>query len=236
MIGFSVGFLARHADPDPIGLHSHLMGVLPSHRGAGIAHAMKWFQRDWCLERGLDWITWTFDPLQAGSARRALAALGAYGEHYERDYYGSLGGTRFGSLPTDRLLVRWELDDERVRSLAAADPRAKVTAPGTATVRPLESDATSEAVDGRDPAEPPWALAPGLDGGPGDPRIDLAADAVRIAVPPDFGALLYRAPETALAWRYAVREAMEAYMERGYRPRRFLGGAFLLERTHPGRE
>lgn len=239
LVGFSVGFLARHTTDEAIGFHSHLMGVLPEHRRAGVALRLKWFQRRWCLEQRLRWITWTFDPLQAGSARLNLERLGAVGERYARDYYGALGGVRFGSLPTDRLWVRWRLDAERVARLAdrdAADgasaatsvPGGATPAPGTREARPDGAADETMPTDPERPADPPWALAPGPDEGPGELALERTESAVRVAIPASFEPLLYRDPRGALAWRHAVRAAMEAYMERGYRATRFVGNAFEL--------
>lgn len=218
LVGFSVGFLARHEPGEAIGFHSHLMGVLPEHRRAGVALRLKWFQRRWCLERELGWITWTFDPLQAGSARLNLERLGAVGVRYARDYYGTLGGVRFGSLPTDRLWVRWRLEDARVTWLAARDD-ARDDAGSAPDATPQASAPTGDR---------PWALAPGPDEGPGALSLERDESTVRVAVPAAFEPLLYRDPERALAWRHAVRAALEAYMERGYRATRFVDGALEL--------
>jgi predicted GNAT superfamily acetyltransferase len=219
LVGFLVGFLARH-DGDPrVELHSHLMGVLPEHRRAGVARRLKWFQRAWCLDRGIDHVVWTFDPLQAATTRLNLEVLGAVGERYERDFYGALGGVRFGSLPTDRLLARWSLRAPHVERLAGD---AGLLPPATPTH-------ASPAQEG----DLPWALASRGDDRPGAPQPDLASPHVRVAVPRDLPALLHRDPEVALAWRYAVREAMEAYVDRGYRAVRFLGGAVVLS-ADPG--
>lgn len=214
LVGFLVGFLARHDGDPEIELHSHLMGVLPEHRRAGVARRLKWFQRAWCLGRGIDHVVWTFDPLQAATTRLNLEVLGAVGERYERDFYGTLGGVRFGSLPTDRLLARWRLRAPHVERLAGDAGLLPPAIPTHANDEPA--------------SDLPWALAGGADDRPGAPQRDLAAPHVRVAVPRDLPALLHRDPEAALGWRHAVREAMEAYMERGYRAVRYLGGAVVL--------
>ena len=207
LVGFVIGFLARHEPGERTGLHSHLMGVLSEYRRAGVGRALKRFQRAWCLKRDLPWVTWTFDPLQATHARRNLEQLGAEAVAYHPDFYGRLGGVEFGSLATDRLVARWELEAPRVVRLAAGG-------------RPDPA-----------PAPAPAALAAGEDGEPGAPRTDLVADAVRIEVPSDFAPLLYHDPDRAQAWRRAVRTAMQGYIDEGYRARRFLDGAYHLERT-----
>lgn len=220
LVGFNVGFLARHVGDERVGFHSHLMGVLPEHRRAGVAHGLKWFQRSWCLEHGLDWATWTFDPLQASSAHLNMERLGAVGERYAPDYYGSLGGVRFGSLPTDRILARWLLTSERVERLA------ELAKQRTAGVQPTRSDVEGPDADVPDDIE--TALAHGDGSGPGEPTPGLRGPWIRVAVPKEFEPLLYRDPAKAEAWRLAVRTVMEDYMGRGYRAVRFVEGAFLL--------
>jgi predicted GNAT superfamily acetyltransferase len=207
LVGFVIGFLARHEVSEEVGLHSHLMGVLPDYRGSGVARELKWFQRRWCLERSLRWITWTFDPLQGASARLNLETLGAEGVGYTRDFYGTLGGVLYGSLPTDRLLTRWELESPRVVRLAAG--------------------VTPEPADDNDVS---WALTRTAGDGPGTLDLDLEAASVRVATPGALAPLLYRDPELASDWRHAVRVALEAYLESGYRAKRFAEGAFQLER------
>lgn len=210
MVGFVVGFLARHAKHEPVGLHSHLLGVLSEYRRSGLGRSLKWFQRRWSLEHGLPWITWTFDPLQAHNARLNLEHLGAEGESYHADFYGTLGGVLFGSLATDRLVARWELESPRVLRLA-----------GGAAPEPEPRQVTP----------PPVALARTPDDAPAVPILSLQTDTVRVAVPTAFAPLLYQHPERAAAWRSAVRATMGTYMERGYRARRFHDGAYWLERA-----
>lgn len=215
LVGFNVGFLARHAGDDRVGFHSHLMGVLPEHRRAGVAHGLKWFQRSWCLEQELEWVTWTFDPLQAKTGHLNMERLGAVGERYARDYYGSLGGVRFGSLPTDRILARWSLRSERVEQLEEVARRR------AAGAEPVHTEVDV-------PGDVATALTERDDAGPGEPVLGLRDRWVRVAVPKEFEPLLYRDPAKAEAWRLAVRAVMEDLMGRGYQAVRFVDGAFLL--------
>ncbi len=75
LCGFVYGFPAYEGNS--VGFHSDMMAVLPNYRGLGIGQRLKQFQRERCLERGLNWMTWTFDPLQAKNARLNLEHLGA---------------------------------------------------------------------------------------------------------------------------------------------------------------
>jgi len=95
--------------------HSHMAAILPRFQGRGLGETLKRAQAAWCLERGIDRLRWTFDPLQSGNARFNLVRLGAIGDAYFEDCYGPLGGlldlgARFGEpAPSDRLEVTWYL-------------------------------------------------------------------------------------------------------------------------------
>lgn len=119
VVGFVYGFLGRRAQ-DKVYLFSQRLGVLPSHQGKGIGARLKWAQRAWALRQGLDRIVWTYDPLEAPNAQLNIAKLGGIARHYERDAYGQRDGAEGKDLPTDRLLLEWELLSERV--LARLEP------------------------------------------------------------------------------------------------------------------
>ncbi|TDT33790.1 putative GNAT superfamily acetyltransferase [Naumannella halotolerans] len=84
-------------------LHSHIVGA--SVPGAG--RALKYHQRDWCRERGIETITWTFDPLIARNAWFNLGVLGARPVEYLVDHYGRMDDGLNAGQPSDRLLVSW---------------------------------------------------------------------------------------------------------------------------------
>ena len=97
--------------------HSHLLAVRPEWRGRDVSVRLKLFQRDWCLERGIRTMTWTYDPLLVRNARLNLVRLRARAVGFLPDLYGSLGGL-YGDLPTDRFEVRWSLDAREVAQAA----------------------------------------------------------------------------------------------------------------------
>jgi predicted GNAT superfamily acetyltransferase len=69
------------------------------------------------LESGFEEIVWTVDPLRAANAKLNFERLGAYAGEYLRDVYGSdFGAGLYGGMPTDRFLVTWPVQSERVRS------------------------------------------------------------------------------------------------------------------------
>ncbi len=111
LVGASSGFLGMNPAPT---LHSHISGVLDPGRRIGLA--LKLHQRTWALDRGIDTITWTFDPLVRRNAWFNLRKLRAVGVEYLVDFYGPMTDGLNAGEASDRLFTRWSLLD----SLAAA--------------------------------------------------------------------------------------------------------------------
>jgi predicted GNAT superfamily acetyltransferase len=88
-------------------LHSHMLGVLPEYRNAGIGRQLKMRQKDDALVRGIDLIEWTFDPLDLKNAYFNIERLGAIVRRYLRNQYGVSSSALHGGLPTDRLVAEW---------------------------------------------------------------------------------------------------------------------------------
>ena len=107
-----VGSVYGFATHQPHVLHSHYLAVDPDYRRTGLGVALKHEQRAWCLANGRTAMRWTFDPLQLGNAHLNLRSLHAIGARYEPDYYGPMGGIN-GGLPSDRLVVEWDLVGRR---------------------------------------------------------------------------------------------------------------------------
>lgn len=177
LIGGAVGF--RSAD-DPAHLHSHMVGVHPDRHRLGVGSALKHHQRDWCLARGIHHMSWTFDPLRRRNALFNINRLGAVGHTYLVDHYGPIDDALNAGVPTDRVLVRWNLDHDRHQVPVTAEPILDVGDDGEPL--PVES------------------------GGAGD-----TGGAVRLRLP------VTVAPQHALAWRVAVRDAMAPWLAVGHR-------------------
>ncbi|HVA89533.1 MAG TPA: GNAT family N-acetyltransferase, partial [Chloroflexota bacterium] len=112
--------------------------------------------------------------------------------------YGEMDDQLNRGLPTDRLLVEWDLRASR----AAVDRAARAAAVPLFRVergRPIEP-----------PLEPP----------PGSPLL--------LPVPPDMRGLRDADPSASLAWRLAQREALHWAFAHGYVVRDFEDGAYLL--------
>lgn len=127
LVGYVFGFPTR----DPALQHSHRLAVHPGMRGGGLALQLKWYQRQWCLARGISLVRWTFDPLRRTNAHLNIGRLGAIVRTYHRDYYGEMKGINAG-LPSDRLLAEWFVGDAHVAALASG---AAASLPEGATER-----------------------------------------------------------------------------------------------------
>ena len=137
LAGFAMAVAAHEAQPGGAAaqsfpaapsayLHSHMVAVRAGHRNRGLGFALKRAQRVDALGRGITRMRWTFDPLVEKNAWFNLHKLGATAQRYLPDFYGKIESTLQGGLPTDRLLVEWELWGERV--CAALDEPAKPSA------------------------------------------------------------------------------------------------------------
>jgi predicted GNAT superfamily acetyltransferase len=95
-------------------LHSHMTGVLREYRDRGVGRALKLFQREEALGRGIRLVVWTFDPLEIRNAYFNLNRLGAIARKYLPNLYGLTTSPLHLGLPTDRLRAEWRLDSARV--------------------------------------------------------------------------------------------------------------------------
>jgi predicted GNAT superfamily acetyltransferase len=114
MIGAQLGFMGI-TEEGPV-LHSHITGVAPGLEHRGVGFALKLAQRDWCLEHGVDLVTWTFDPMIARNGYFNLVKLGATADRFHRDYYGEMPDAINVGERSDRLEVRWEVRSPRVET------------------------------------------------------------------------------------------------------------------------
>ena len=110
-------------------LHSHMTGVIASHRNRGVGRLLKLQQREEALGQGLRRIEWTFDPLETRNAHFNFNRLGAIARKFIANFYGLTTSPLHRGLPTDRLLVEWELDSRRAVAAIEELVRDPVEAP-----------------------------------------------------------------------------------------------------------
>lgn len=172
---------------------SDMLAVHPDARDRGIGFALKCHQRHTLLARGVVAAEWSFDPLEARNAHLNFNRLGGTAGEYIRDFYGASDSPLHAGLATDRLIVTWDLDSERVRQrLTGLDlpprPEALVDVP---VLNPAN--------------------------GAGD-EASYVPDAPRllIRIPPSLQELKARDIALAAEWRVTTRAALETCLARGY--------------------
>jgi predicted GNAT superfamily acetyltransferase len=126
-LGATLGFLGWAGG---LHVHSHMNAVDPAARGRGIGVALKLRQRALCLERGVEEIRWTYDPLIRRNARMNLVRLGAEVIAYRPDFYGELRDAISAGDRSDRFEVRWRLGSPRTRRALAGEPQPEWRAAG----------------------------------------------------------------------------------------------------------
>jgi predicted GNAT superfamily acetyltransferase len=194
-VGFAYAFPAlRGGVPH---LHSDMVAVLPEYQQRGVGLRLKWAQREEALSRGIGLLTWTFDPLQARNANLNLRRLGASATEFLENLYGVTTSSLHHGLPTDRLLVRWELASPRVQALTAqGEPSRTVSPPSAPRINEVKWQAG-------------WPVS-------SDPRLDLETPELLLEIPPEWDILCRAAPRVAEVWQTKVRQAFQGYFSRGY--------------------
>lgn len=99
-------------------LHSHMLGVLPKYRNAGLGRKLKLKQREYAIAAGVELIEWTFDPLELKNAFFNMERLGTIVRRYVHNQYGTTSSHLHGGLPTDRLVPEWWVRSERAETIA----------------------------------------------------------------------------------------------------------------------
>lgn len=115
MVGFALSLPGTRSSH--IYLHSHMLAVRKDHRNGGLGRRLKLMQRDDAVERGIELIEWTFDPLEIKNAYLNIERLGAIARRYNINQYGITSSPLQGGLPSDRLIAEWWLKSKRVETL-----------------------------------------------------------------------------------------------------------------------
>jgi predicted GNAT superfamily acetyltransferase len=113
--------LALFTAPGLLRLHSHRVGVLADYQNQGIGRMLKLAQREEALRHDIKVIQWTFDPLQSRNAYFNIEKLGGIARRYIPNLYGITSSPLHGGLPTDRLLIEWDLDSVRVSQILSGN-------------------------------------------------------------------------------------------------------------------
>lgn len=177
---------------------SHMLAVRDNLRDAGIGKKLKLYQRDVLLHAGTKEVYWTYDPLVARNAHLNFNSLGVEVTEYVPDMYGPGDDSElFRGIGTDRFVVVWRIDTERVENILAGG-------------LPENSAGFTDAplAVSRIHAGAPCSVLQRL-------NVDVAPR-VRIEIPPDIHAVRNLSALTAAECRRATREAFQHYLSAGY--------------------
>jgi predicted GNAT superfamily acetyltransferase len=190
LVGFVMGFAGL---ADGLHVHSHMLAAVPGWQDRGIGYVLKLAQRAECLDRGIDEVRWTFDPLVARNARFNLVKLGAEAFRLLPDFYGEMSDRLNRGDRSDRFDVRWRLSSDRVEQALRGTLDRVV--PGESVLEAVGETAT-------DDSEPKLT---GVSPAPG----------ARVAIPADHQGIKARDPALARRWREASAEAFRVCFDEG---------------------
>ncbi|QTG79555.1 hypothetical protein [Arthrobacter crystallopoietes] len=172
--------------------YSLIAGVLPGTADKGVGFALKQHQRAWSLARGIDTMTWTFDPLVSRNARFNLTKLGAHATEYARDFYGEMQDDINANDESDRLVAVWPLTS--TRSINCSEGSVE------------------------EPQLPEADLVSILEYGPDSgPLLRETPGNLWCRAPQDIVALRAANPGEASQWRLTIRGIFESAFASGYR-------------------
>lgn len=208
MVGALVGFMGFHRE-EPA-LHSHMLAVLPAMQGRSVGFALKLHQRAWAIGRGVEVVTWTFDPLVSRNAYLNVTGLGVDAAEYHVNFYGAMTDSINAGDESDRLLAVWRVSGARAETA-------------------LSGQRVDEAgVLGREGVV--TALAMGSNQEPVRQEHGTAATLL-CRIPADVESMRRMAPDRARAWRLAVRDVLGNALAGGYVVETFLrSGCYVLSR------
>ncbi len=203
MIGFAYAFPAF--EENRTSMHSHMLAVRTEYRNFHAGFYLKLAQRERTLEKGLDEITWTFDPLQSLNAHLNFSKLGVVSRRYLVNFYGEASSSPLHQgFGTDRLWVSWLLNSERVKQCISRTPSHRA-----AKVVAASNDAGSLIQSALIYSEGARPLLGDFSGG-------LAANRCTIEIPHDINSVKERDPKLGTEWRAATRAAFLAAIEAGF--------------------
>ncbi len=190
MVGFVLGFLGWK---ESWHVHSHMLAVLPGWQSKGVGYALKLGQRAACLDRGIDEVRWTYDPLVLRNARFNLVRLGAVGTAFFPGFYGEMPDRLNRGDRSDRFEVRWRLRSA-VAQARLEDRMLAIGRHGYPSILQCQG--------------PPGASRPVETGA-------WSEGGVTLTIPRDYHALRGHDPELGARWRVATARAFALCFERG---------------------
>ncbi|WHY83939.1 GNAT family N-acetyltransferase [Neobacillus novalis] len=195
LVGFSYGF-AGFNNEGPY-LVSHMTGILPEYQNAGIGYHLKLKQREWAIDYGYKKIVWTYDPLEVRNGYFNVCKLGAYSKRYIPSYYGELNDKLNKGLPTDRLLIEWDICTKRVENAILGMSKNQIENLYETLINCEQASEFSSPI--------PLKI-----------KDKYSQAGFRVPVPSNIQFIKQQKPEVAHEWRYAVRAAITEAFSKDY--------------------
>ncbi len=201
-VGFAYGFIGLAEDKIDtkgrrIKIASHQAGVLPGYQDRGLGYKIKLAQREATLAKNIDYITWTFDPLQGRNARFNLRKLGTVCNTYLPNLYGEMTDELNQGLPSDRFRVDWWLSAKHVTNRLTGQFVEPKLPPDCPVLNPASVPDSGFSI-------PPDTFD--------QPNGNLCL----VEIPTSLSALKQEAPDIALKWRLQTRDIFETAFETDY--------------------
>jgi predicted GNAT superfamily acetyltransferase len=200
IIGFLFGFVG--VNKGKIIHYSDLLGILPQYRSKGIGYLLKAEQRKVVISQGIDLITWSYDPLESRNAYLNLYKLGGIAKEYKRDMFGSMYGKLNYGLPSDRVIIEWNIHDTRVMqriSKLGSSPNQKQPEYTNQDFEIINTTQTQNGILRMDKYD-----------------LSLNAPFVLLEIPSDIQKIKQIDINLALEWRLTIREIFEKYLSHNY--------------------
>jgi len=195
MVGFVFGLTG--IKDDRLVNWSHMLAVRDDLRGQGLGMKLKLYQRKLLLEKGVEIIYWTYDPLVAKNAHLNLNKLGAKIQEYVPDMYGEdTGSDLHRGLGMDRFIVAWPIRDKQVeQAISGKLPALNEGFAKAPVVNTKISNSNLSLIEGE----------------------LLEVETVRVEIPFDIETIQQDDLQLAGNWRANTRRAFVWYLNKGYR-------------------
>jgi predicted GNAT superfamily acetyltransferase len=174
-------------------LISHMAAIRPEYQNTGIGFQLKLKQREWALSYGYQKMVWTYDPLEVRNGFFNLSKLGAYSRTYLSAYYGEMPDKLNKGLPSDRLLIEWDIGSNRVEKAINGQWNMD---------RILDYQILLQ-TEGEYPCRVVG-------------KIDETQNGYLISVPHHIQSMKITNLDAARAWRYAIREVLSEALLMGF--------------------
>lgn len=211
LVGFVYGFPGFTPNSEKLEIKhcSHMLGVDPEFRGHGIGYYLKRVQWQLVRNRGIETITWTYDPLLSLNAYLNVHKLGAVCKTYVRNLYGDLNDELNRGLPSDRFQVELWVNSKRVdRRLSRKTRRSLDLAhyfdAGVEIINPSELGDRGWALPGQTPPELEKSIS------------NKEQNLLLVEIPADFVAMKEFDMELSLEWRNHTRMLFEFLFKLDY--------------------